>query len=164
MPRWRWSISKAFGRVTDERFDVGVAGPGVRSKRSSGFGAALGRLAAAELRDRHLRLEGQRRAVDRVEVGGEVGDRALVADPLRGDREGRAVGRVDREVGLVDVDLDRAHPDRDAADDRGHGVGVGDDLGVERVDVEGDADDDGAVVIGAGQRRGDRGEARAARP
>ncbi len=32
-------------------------------------------------------------------------------------------------------------------------------MGIERVDVEGDADDDGAVVIGAGQRRGDRGQA-----
>ena len=38
------------------------------------------------------------------------------------------------------------------------------DVGVERVDVEGDADDDGAVVVGAGEGRGDRDEARAARP
>ena len=38
-----------------------------------------------------------------------------------------------------------------------------DDLGVERVDVEGDADDEVAVVVGAGERGGDRDEARAAR-
>ena len=112
---------------------------------------------------RHLRLERQRGAVDRLEVGGEVGHGALVADPLRVDRERRAVGRVDREVRLVDVDLDRAHPDRDAADDRRHGVGDGGDVGVERVDVEGDPDDDDAVVVGPGERRGDRdqGERRA---
>ena len=67
------------------------------------------------------------------------------------------------KFGLVDVDLDRAHPDRDAADDLGDRVGVGDHVGVEGIDVEGDADDDGAVVIGAGERRGDRdqGERRA---
>ena len=94
-----------------------------------------------------------------MKVGGE-GDRgALVADPFGADREGRAVGRVDHEVGLVDVDLDLAHPDRDAADDLGHRFGVGDHVGVEGVDVEGDADDDGAVVIGAGEGRGDRDQA-----
>ena len=32
-------------------------------------------------------------------------------------------------------------------------------MGVERVDVQGDADDDGAVVIGTGQGRGDRDQA-----
>ena len=41
---------------------------------------------------------------------------------------------------------------------------IGDDVGVERVDVDRDADDDDAVVIGAGERRGDRDEATAARP
>ena len=60
------------------------------------------------------------------------------------------------KFGLVDVDLDRAHPDRDAADDRGHRVRDGDDLGGQRVDVEGDPDDDDAVVVGTGQRRRDR--------
>ena len=98
----------------------------------------------------------KRRAVDRVKVGGEVGDRALIADPFGGDREGGAVGRVDHEVGLVDVDLDRAHPERDPADDLRHGFGVGDHVGVEGVDVEGDPDDHGAVVIGSGEGRGDR--------
>ncbi len=38
------------------------------------------------------------------------------------------------------------------------------DLGVRGVDVERDPDDDDAVVVGAGERRGDRDEARAARP
>ena len=83
--------------------------------------------------------------------------------PCAVDREGRAVGRVDHEVGLVDVDLDRAHPDRDAADDRGTVSESGDDLGGQRVDVEGDPDDDDAVVVGAGERRrhGDERERRA---
>ena len=40
------------------------------------------------------------------------------------------VGRVDHEVRLIDVDLDFAHPDRDAADDLWHGFGVGDHVGV----------------------------------
>ena len=38
------------------------------------------------------------------------------------------------------------------------------DLGGQRVDVQGDPDDDDAVVVGAGERRGDRRRARAARP
>ena len=62
------------------------------------------------------------------------------------------------KFGLVDVDLDRAEAQRNPADDRGHRFGVGKDVGVERVDVEGDADDDGAVVIGTGERRGDNDE------
>ena len=56
----------------------------------------------------------------------------------------------------VDVDLDRAHPDRDAADDARHRVGDGGHVGVERVDLERDPDDDDAVVVGAGERGRDR--------
>ena len=55
---------------------------------------------------------------------------ALVADSFGGGVEFGAVGRVDHEVGPVDVDLDRADAQRDAADDLGHGLGVGDDVGV----------------------------------
>ena len=46
----------------------------------------------------------------------------------------------------------------------GHRVGDGDDVGVERVDVERDPDDDDAVVVGAGQGRGDRDEAESGAP
>ena len=63
------------------------------------------------------------------------------------------------KLGAFDVDLDRAQPERDAADDLRDGFGVGDDVGVGGVDVEGDSDHDGAVVIGAGEGRGDRDEA-----
>ena len=141
LPRWRWSISKAFGRVTES--DLMLASPArvLRSNCRAGLAVRSGPLAAAQLLDRHLRLEGQRRAVVDVEVGGEVGDRALVADPLRVDRERAAVGRVDHEVGSVDADPDRAHPDRDAADDRGTVSETATDVGVERVDVDRDPDD-----------------------
>ena len=84
--------------------------------------------------------------------------------PWEATLEGRAVGRVDHEVRLVDVDLDLAHPDRNAADDLRHGFGVGDHVGIERVDVQGDPDDDGAVVIGPGQGRGDRDQADSGAP
>ena len=87
LPRWRWSISKAFGRVT--AIDLMLASP-ARVSEVELQARVLARavaLLAAELGDRHLRLEGEGRAVDRVEVGAEVGHRALVADPLRGDRE-----------------------------------------------------------------------------
>ena len=84
--------------------------------------------------------------------------------PCESTVNGRQLVGLIVKFGLVDVDLDRAHPDRDAADDRGHRVGDGDDLGVERVDVEGDADDDDAVVVGAGQGRGDRDEADSGAP
>ena len=46
----------------------------------------------------------------------------------------------------------------------GHRVGDGADLGVERVDVEGDADDDDAVVVGAGEGRRDRRQADSGAP
>ena len=41
----------------------------------------------------------------------------------------------------------------------GHRVGDRGDLRGQRVDVEGDPDDDDAVVVGAGERRGDRDQA-----
>ena len=156
LPRWRWSIAKALERVTES--DLMLASPGrvFRSNCRLGSLVAGGRTPPAELADRHLRGKGERRAVDGVEVGGEVRDRPLIADSLRGDREGAAVGRVDHEVRFVDIDLDRAHPDRDPADDLGNGFRVGDHVGVGRVDIEGDADDDGAVVIGTRQGGGDR--------
>ncbi len=40
----------------------------------------------------------------------------------------------------------------------GHGFGVGDDVGIKWVDVQGDADHNIAVVIGSGQRRCDRNQ------
>ena len=121
LPRWRWSISKAFGRVTET--DLRLASPacGVQVELQGGVLAAGGELVAAELGDRHLRGEGEGRAVDRVEVGGEVAT-AVPWSPIPSEatEKGRAVGRVDHEVRLVDVDLDFAHPDRDPADDLGH--------------------------------------------
>ena len=152
LPRWRWSISKAFGRVTDS--DLMLASPGrvFEFDREAWVLASLGSLAPTELGDRHLRSEGERKAVGSVEVGAETRRRTLVADPFRADREGRAVGRVDHEIRLVDIDLDRAQTQRNAADDLRHGFGVGDHVGVERVDVKSDPDDDGAVVIWSGER------------
>ena len=127
-----------------------LASPGrvSRSNCSCGF---LAPVLPAHLANRHLRLERQGDAVDHLEVAREVGHRSLVADPLTVDRKGRAVGRVDREVGFVDVDLDRAHPDRDAADDLWHRVGRREDLRRQGVDVQRDPDDDDAVVIGPGE-------------
>ena len=76
------------GEGDRDRFDVGVAGAGLEVEAQARVLGAGGLLVAAELGDRHLRGEGQARAVDGVEVGGE-GDRgALVADPFGADREG----------------------------------------------------------------------------
>jgi hypothetical protein len=75
-----------------------------------------------------------------LEGRGEVGDGALVADSLGGDRVRVAVGGVDHEVRPVDIDLDRAQAQWDPADDRGGRFGVGEDVGVVRIDVEGDPD------------------------
>ena len=65
------------------------------------------------------------------------------------DREGVAVGRVEGEIGAVEVDPDRAQPQRDAVEDLRQRIGDGGDLGVGRVDVERGPDDDVAEVIGA---------------
>ena len=54
---------------------------------------------------------------------------------------------------------DRAQAQRDAFEDLRQGIGDGGDLGGFGIDVEGDADDDVAEVIGTGDRRGDHGEA-----
>ena len=75
------------------------------------------------------------------------------------DREGVAVGRVEGEVVAVEVDQDRAQAQRDAFEDLGQGIGDGGDLGGFGIDVKGRPDDDVAEVIGAGDRRGDHGEA-----
>ena len=121
LPRWRWSISKALGRVTAT--DLMLASPGRVLSSIARLGSLLRWVALwppSWVID-SLRLEGQREAVDRLERRGEADRRALVADPFGGDGEGGAVGRVDHEVWLVDVDLDFAHADRDAADDLGDG-------------------------------------------
>ena len=71
---------------------------------------------------------------------------------VRGGRGPRAVGRVEDEVGAVDVGADVAEVDRDALDDVGDRVragGVDEDFGGFGVDLQGLADDDGAEVEGA---------------
>ena len=71
------------------------------------------------------------------------------------DGEGFAVGRVEGEVGAVEVD---AGSSADAAGcPRGSGQGIrdGGDLGRFGIDVKGGADDDVAEVKGPGDRGGD---------
>ena len=86
---------------------------------------------------------------------GRPGRRAIV----RVDRERVAVGRVEREVRAIEVDLDRAQPQRDPFEDLRQRIGDRGDLGGRRVDVERRPDDDVAEVVRAGDRRGDHGEA-----
>ena len=111
-----------------------------------------------------LGAKGRVRAVGDLEVGGGVGLGAFVAEDFGVDREGIAVGRVEGEVRAVEFDADRAQAQRDAFEDLGQGVGDGGDLGGFGVDVERGADDDVAEVIGAGDRRGDHGEAESGAP
>ena len=70
-----------------------------------------------------------------------------------------AVGRVEGEAGAVEVDVDRAQAQRDAVEDLRQRVGDDVALGGCGVEEERVADDDGAEVEGAGDRRGDDGEA-----
>ena len=115
-----------------------------------------GALGPALERERELGLEGERRAAADLEAAGRgrrVWPRAEVAAPviaigsqlvgLRVNRAGRAsrrpsAGRAGCPARIV-----------------GQRVGDGVDLGGFGVDVEGGADDDGAEVEGAGDRRGD---------
>ena len=150
---------EGFGQGDRERFEVGVTGTGVEFDCEAGVLAALVALWPPSWVMVIFGGEGEGVAVDRLEGGGEVGDGSLVTDSLGGDCEGRAVGWVDHEVGLIDVDLDRADPQGDAADDLGDLFGVSEDVGIEGVDVEGDADDDGAVVIGPSDRGSNDDEA-----
>ena len=59
LPRWRWSISKAFGSVTESDLMLASPGAGPQVELEAGLPARRGCLAAAELADRHLRLEGE---------------------------------------------------------------------------------------------------------
>ena len=155
LPRCSWSISSAVGSVTAS--DLMLASPGrvVRSKRRPGSALRRVALGPPSWRTVIFGLNGSEKQLiawkARRSSPACPGRRSLPRRPRRG-----AVGRVDHEVRAVDVDLDRAHPDRDAADDARHRFGVGDDVGVVQVDVERDPDDDGAVVVGTGQRRGYR--------
>ena len=83
LPRWRWSISKALGRVTAERFDVGVAGAGIQFDREARVLASGGGLVATELGNRHPGRKAESKAVNGMEVGGEGDGRTLVAHPFR---------------------------------------------------------------------------------
>ena len=159
LPRWRWSIAKALERVTES--DLMLASP-ARVFRSNCRLGSLVRAVGPWPPSWRIDIFGAKGSV--AQLTAWKGEEKLATVPwspipCEATEKGRAVGRVDHEVRLVDIDLDRAHPDRDPADDLGHGFGVGDHVGVERIDVQGDADDDGAVVIGAGQRRGDRDQA-----
>ena len=164
LPRWRWSISKAFESVTESDLmlaspcagpEVEAAAPGSRRGGSSCDRRAGGR---------HLRLEAERRAVDRMEVASEKSVTVPWSPiPWLSTEKGEQLVGLIVKFGLVDVDLDRAHPDRHAADDRRDRVGGGEDLCGLRVDVQGDPDDDDAVVVGSGEGRRDRDDARAAR-
>ena len=74
---------ECFRQRHGHRFDVGVAAARVEVELEARVLAAQRLFMTAELPHGHLRLEGQAVAVDDLEVGGEVGDRALIADPLR---------------------------------------------------------------------------------
>ena len=155
---------EGFGEGDRERFDVGIARSGLQLELKARVLGAGGRPLPPSWR---IDIFGAKASV--AQLAARNGEEKLATVPWSpipcgGDREGVAVGRVDHEVRLVDIDLDRAHSDRDAADDLGHGFGVGDHVGIERIDVQRDPDDDRAVVIGPGEGRGDRDQLRAARP
>ena len=99
LPRWRWSIAKACGRVTAR--DLMLASPGRvrRSKRSCGFFARFVSLRPPTCRTVIFGLKPSESAVDRVEVA----RRSSVTVPWSpipwvSTAKWRAVGRVDREV------------------------------------------------------------------
>ena len=82
------------------------------------------------------------------------GDGALVAENFGAYREGVAVGRVDSEVGAVEVDSDRPQPQWDPFEDPGEGIRYSSDLRCFGIDVKRRSDDDVSEVIGTGYRRG----------
>ena len=89
---------------------------------------------------------------------------AFVARDRRVDRERVAVGRVEGEARAVEVDPDRARPQRDPFEDLRQRIGDGGDLGRHRIDRDRDPDRDVAEVVGPGDRREDDERGSAARP
>ncbi len=147
---WALSRNSDWGRVTWAA--AMLASPGL-AVRVGGQGRVGGRLVALEVQ-RELRLEGQGGAAADLEgllraapPGTERGAPARECDS--------AGGRVEGEVGAIDLQGDRAHVERDPVEDGRDRVGDGVDLGGFGVEVEGGSDDDGAEVEGAGDRRGD---------
>ena len=163
---WALSRNSERGRVTLGGRCWRSPGGMVRTALKAGWPA---RLVAALEAQRQLRLEGEGGAVGGLEGGGD-GDRLVVgcggevearAEHGRGGRGRFAAGRVEGEFGAVDVGADVAQVDGDAVDDVGDRVGAGgvdEDFGGFGVDLEGEADDDGAEVEGADLGGGDRDE------
>ena len=122
---------EGFRQGDGDRFDVGVAGAGVEVELQ---GSGPCRAAVALWPPSWvIVIFGAKASVTQLTAWkGEEKLAAVPWSPTPSEATGkaRAVGRVDHEVGLVDVDLDRAHAERDAADDLGHGFGVGDHVGV----------------------------------
>ena len=67
--------------------------------------------------------EGQGGAVGDLEGRRAACDRPLVAEDFGVDRKWVAVGRIEGEVGAVEVDPDRAQAQRNAFEDLGQGIG-----------------------------------------
>ena len=108
---------------------------------------------------RQLRAERQGAAVGDLEVRGGFHDRSFAACDLRSDGKAVAIGRVEGEVGSVQIDADRAGPQRDAFDDLWQGIGDRRHLGGRRIHLDRGADRDVAEVVGPGDRRYDGKEA-----
>ena len=144
------------GRVTAVRAMLASPGLGGERRVQGGVAGALG--GAGELRA-SLGAKGRLAQLATWKCSLRVAIAAFVAEDFAVDRERIAVGRVEGEVRAVEVDQDRAQPQRDAFEDLGQGVGDGGDLGGFGVDVERRPDHDVAEVIGTGDRRGDHREA-----
>ena len=127
---WAWSRKAERGRRRTRPSRLASPGLGLKTLSELGVGAAAG--AALQLQG-ELRLEAQARAVGRL-VAGFPGDRGVVGEAegvgasspdRRLGGEWIAAGRVEREVGAVDVDLDVPDDQRDAGEDVGDRVRVG---------------------------------------
>ena len=164
VPMWRWSRISARGRVDAGAAQVRVAVAGDEGRPEFRVVVPEHVLAAAEEPGREARAEaaacGSRwsgtgpRPANELKVAGLVGS-APPPSSAPSVASLPAAGRVDDEVVLVDVDVDRADVELGAAEDVGDRVRRGVDAGRFGVDEQRHPDHDRAEVEGPGDRGGD---------
>ena len=159
---WALSSSSPFGSVTETLRVLASPGLAVRTAWIAGWPRRL--IEPREL-SFELRPVGEVRAVGDLEVRAS-GWPSPPSSPMISalDRERVAVGRVEREAGPVEVDQDRAQPQRDPLDDLRDRVGDRGHLGGDRVDRDADPDRRRCRGRRGPNGRGDDDQAELARP
>ena len=147
LSRWALSTCSPFGSVTTALLRVRFAFLRLQHRVNRRVPATVD--AAVQL-EGQLGLVGQAGAVGDLEAGPQAERSPFVCRAGWRHRSRIAIGGVEREVRPVEVDPDRAQPQRNTAEDLRQRIGRDRHLGRDRVDVDRCADHHVAEVVGPG--------------